>query len=342
MFVIHTNSDRGKEKMEQSSVPDQLLNTVRLKEVHGKDDLRSFRVSLKQWRMLHAVVHCGSFSNAAEFLNVTQPAISYTIAKLEEQLGVSLLKLEGRKARITETGKVLLEKSKFLLREAIELEEFAENLKRGSGPEVRLAVGRDFPNRILIPAIRMFSLYTRDVKVRLIGIPMPEIDEVLRERGTDLAISDHIPPGFQGDLLIETEYLPVAHPDHALFAVRRKITRAELDREVEVVSNLEISERINRQTTGRRNGQLWNVSDFDTAEEALREGLGFGWLPRHRIQQSLDNGKLRILDLESGPAYKINFYLIHARPSSLSSAANRLAEILHSVAANRHEVSATG
>jgi hypothetical protein len=91
--------------------------------------LNRYRASLAQWRVFHAVIACGSFSGAAEFLHVSQPAISYSIAKLEDQFGISLLKLDGRKAYITEAGKALLDRSYFLLREATKLEAFADALR---------------------------------------------------------------------------------------------------------------------------------------------------------------------------------------------------------------------
>lgn len=297
-------------------------------------DLRNIHINLKQWRMFHAVVAYGSFANAAEFLHVTQPAISYTIAKIENQLGVPLLKLEGRKAKLTEQGNALLERVRLLLREAAELEEFAENIRMGCGPQVRLAVDQHFPTYMLIPALRTFSLRGREVKVHLIEVPSIEIEKVLRSRAADLAINEHVPSGFHGDLLIETEYVIVARPEHPLFRLKREITQADLDREVRVVSNSEMANQFAQKSVGPGIAQRWQVSNFDTAESALSEGIGYGWLPKHRIEKSLQSGRLKILPLRSGAVYKSNFYIIHARPSAPSSDASRLAEFLHSIAAS--------
>lgn len=99
-------------------------------DVPTTDSFRQVRISLRQWRMLHAVIDCGSFSSAAQMLHVTQPAISYAISKLEHQLGVQILKMQGRKAEITEQGTALLGPSRQLLREAAKLEQLAEEMKR--------------------------------------------------------------------------------------------------------------------------------------------------------------------------------------------------------------------
>jgi DNA-binding transcriptional LysR family regulator len=291
---------------------------------------RASSVNLKQWVMFHAVVSCGSYSGAAEMLQVSQPAISYSIARLEEQLGVPLLKLEGRKAHLTGPGRVLIERSRSLLREAMELEQFADELKTNWRPEIGLAVHKDFPSSVLIPAIRAFSQQPRSAKINLIEGSMPQIERVIREQSVDLAINMHVPHGLHGDLLVEMEYVAVAHPGHPLFALEREITPMDLEHEVQVLPSSEFNMDIatkGKSNKGGDNAQLWQVSSFDTAERALSEGLGYGWLPRQRIQQSLNSGRLRILPVQNRKGYKSTFYLIHG-PSILTSEASRLADVL--------------
>ena len=92
-------------------------------------ELFRFRASLSQWRAFHAVIACGGYAGAAKYLHVTQPAISYSITKLEQQFGVRLLKLNGRKAYITSAGQALLPRSHELLRLAADLERMASSLR---------------------------------------------------------------------------------------------------------------------------------------------------------------------------------------------------------------------
>lgn len=91
-------------------------------------DIQNFCSSLKQWRMLHALVDCGSYAEAAEMLHVSQSTLSYTLIKLQDRLGVQLLKQEGRRAVLTRTGQLLIDRSRRVLMEARALEDFARNL----------------------------------------------------------------------------------------------------------------------------------------------------------------------------------------------------------------------
>src|SRR3569833_1322962 len=176
-------------------------------------DVRNFHISLKQWRMLHAVVDCDGFTGAANQLHLSQSAISYTIAKLQEQLGLPLLKIEGRKAQVTEEGKILLDRSRNLIRDALELEELAENLKNGWASEICLAADQNYPPRLLMLALRKFSQLTQNIKVTLHELNAQQAEKALRDRCADLAISAHVPAGFIGSPLIEVEHVAVAHPD---------------------------------------------------------------------------------------------------------------------------------
>ena len=125
---------------------------------------RNLRISLKQWKMFHAVIDFGGFFGAADSLHVTQSTVSHAVAKLQEQLGIPLLVLKGRKAHITEQGKALLERSRDLVRNAMELEELAENLKHGWGPEIRLALDPSFPHEMLPLALRKLSSLPQKIR----------------------------------------------------------------------------------------------------------------------------------------------------------------------------------
>ena len=64
--------------------------------------------TLDQLKMLYAIYSEGSFKKAAEKLYVSQPAISLQIQNLERQLNTPLFYRDKRKARLTETGQLLI------------------------------------------------------------------------------------------------------------------------------------------------------------------------------------------------------------------------------------------
>jgi DNA-binding transcriptional LysR family regulator len=301
-------------------------------------DSHPFHISLKQWRMLHAVVDCDGFRGAANRLHISQSAISYSIAKLQEQLGIPVLRIEGRKARITEEGKALLELSRNLISEALEIETIAEGMRQGRKSEIQseihLAVDDNFPVHVLMRSIRKFSEVAQNVKVTLDQIPMHEADKALQDGTVDLVIGDHVPSAFTGEQLIEVEYIAVAHPAHALFMLGRNVRTEDLRRHVQIANSGSTAVSYVK-GKNRSFGVVkdWNVRSVDAAVAALCQGLGYAWLPKHCLKYWLDSGELRVLPVDEGFSFKTSLYLIRGRFSRVDFWIMKFAELLHHVSA---------
>jgi DNA-binding transcriptional LysR family regulator len=263
---------------------------------------------------------------------LSQSAVSYTVSKLQEQLGIQLLKIEGRKAHLTAAGRALLDRSRHVLKEAIELELFANSVGQGCGSEVRLVVDHNTPPGLLMTALRKFTTAGGDTHVRLSEVAMARAEDVLRDLAVDLVISGRVPMGFLGEPLIEVDYVAVAHPEHPLFTLGRDVTTADLEKQVQIGIG-HANELEHGHADGLRQMRRWNMSSFDGVVEAVSERFGYAWLPRHRVQNKLGRGMLEALPLRGQCEYKAVLYLIHGRHWSASPAANRLAEILRALAA---------
>lgn len=295
-------------------------------------DIHNLYVSLKQWRIFHAVVDCGGFAEAAKSLHLSQSTISYTVSKLQDQLGTSLLKLEGRKAILTPEGRALLERSRNVLKEAVELETFARNLGQGWGQEVRLVVDHNFPVNLLTQSLSRFTALGKGAAhVRLREVPTLHADDVLRDPNVDLAISERVPLGYLGEPLVEVEYVAVAHPEHALMKLEREISAIDLVQHIQIdMGPVNTGEKAGAGNS--KHMRRWTMNSFDTVLAAVCEGLGYAWLPKHRVQKWLDQGLLAQLPLGDKRTYKSILYLVHGRPWCATPAASRLAEVLRGFA----------
>lgn len=301
---------------------------------------RKPRISLGQWRILQAVVDYGGFSQASEILHLSQSAISYSLAKLQEQLGVPLLEIEGRKAHLTKKGRAILERSRQLTKNANEIEAFASALERGWEPEIRLVVNFAFPSSLLMQALGKFAHTGNGTTVQLREVPDFGMEELLRQGSADLAISAQVPKGFLGTPLMEVEYVAVTSPGHPLFRRGKELTMADLHGMTQIViCDFETPERRNITGQWMSQGLRWNMAHFDMAVAAVREGHGFAWLLKYRIQELLDQCVLVPLPLRGGHVRKATLYLIHGgyRSSNPGPAVSHLVEVLQSVIAEaRH------
>ncbi len=290
------------------------------------------RVSLDQWRTLQAVLDHGGYAQAARHLHRSQSSVSYTLAKLQEQLGVQLLEIQGRKAELTAAGEALLKRSRHLVQEALDLEHYAHSLEQGWEPEVRLVADVAFPTELLVTALQRFEAQRRGTRVQLREVVLSGADEALQQGDADLVIGGQVPTDFLGDLLLEIEFVAVAHPDHPLHGLEREIAVADLEREMQVV--IRDSGLQHRRDSGWLGAQQrWTVSSMETALTVLRAGLGFAWLPRHRLGRLLEQGQLAALPLREGGTYQGHLYLIFGDQHQPGPATRQLAELLRATVA---------
>src|SRR5262249_17264126 len=98
------------------------------------------------------VVDAGSFSAAAKQLRLGQPAVSKTIAQLEERLGVRLLLRSTHGLTPTEAGGNFYERAKRSTEEA----EQAELAARGAGATLRVCAAVTFARLHVIPRLPLF------------------------------------------------------------------------------------------------------------------------------------------------------------------------------------------
>lgn len=292
--------------------------------------IKAPRVSLDQWRALQAVVDAGGFAQAAERLHRSQSSVSYAVAKLQEQLGVRLLEIQGRRAVLTEAGEVLLRRSRQLLGDAAELERLAQSLAQGWEAEVELVVDMAYPTAALLEVLRRFAASCPSTRVQLNEVVLSGADEALLEGRADLVIAGAVPQGFLGDRLLEVEFIAVAHRDHPLHRSGEPLTGERLRRELQVVIR-DSGLYLKRDSGWLGSEQRWTVSGLDTAVAAVRGGLGFGWLPRHQIEADLAQGVLLPLPLREGQRRLAPLHLVFGRSEVTGPATQRLAELFREV-----------
>lgn len=288
------------------------------------------RVTLEQWAVLQAVVEEGSFARAAEALNKSQSAVSYALKGMQQQLPVEVLTLKGRKAELTEAGRLLLRRASALLEEARSLERLAATLAQGWEPEVRLAVEAIFPPDLLLETLAEFAPVSGRSRVQVIESVLFGTLEILLNRQADLVITARTPPGFLGEALLPIEFVAVASPKHPLHQLGRELTEHDLRMHRQLVVR---DTGLRRQEDAGWLGaeERWTVSNLATSIRFVTQGLGFAWIPKEHIRTELEQGLLRPLPLEYGARRKVELYLVFADRDNAGPATQTLARLLREI-----------
>src|ERR1700759_4357837 len=125
------------------------------------------KTSLEQWAVLAAVVDEGGCAQGAAARPRSQSAVSYAVSRLQEELGVSLLAIEGRKAVLTPHGQTLLQRARGILRDLGTLEQLARSLKQGWEAELTLVVDAAFPRERLLKIVAELQHLCPDTQMQL-------------------------------------------------------------------------------------------------------------------------------------------------------------------------------
>ncbi len=264
------------------------------------DNHRGFaKVSLDHWRALAMVVDEGGYARAAEALGKSQSTVSHSILRLEELLGAQVLRIQGRRAVLTDVGAVVLRRARVLLSEARNIERLARTLAAGVEAEIHLAVDNIFPNQILLPAFQSFSEAFPDTRIELVETVISGVQELVTKGQVQLAITPSVPQGWLGDHLIRLEMRCVAHPEHPLHRLGRPLDENDLRQHRQLVVR-ESGEQRRSNISWLGSEQRLTVSTMGTRIQALCEGLGFAWSPLLKITRELEAGLLKPLPMKQG------------------------------------------
>lgn len=122
------------------------------------------------------VVENGSFSGAARQLHVGQPAVSKTIAQLEERLQVRLLMRSTHGLSPTEAGQRFFERARIAIQEVDEAELEARGAGAGLSGRLRVSAATTFARLHIIPRLSEFFAEH----------PHLDVDVILDDRVIDL------------------------------------------------------------------------------------------------------------------------------------------------------------
>lgn len=142
--------------------------------------------NLSRYRIFLEVADCGSISKAAEHLYISQPAVSMTIKKLEENLSATLFIRKTRGVALTEEGKLLYDCARIALYALADAEEKLKQSKNTG--RLRIAASNVLCKYILMPYLEKFTKKYPDTDVSITCTSSSNAHAMLEECSIDLAL----------------------------------------------------------------------------------------------------------------------------------------------------------
>jgi LysR family nitrogen assimilation transcriptional regulator len=114
-------------------------------------------MDLKQLEYFRHVAELGSFTRAASFLSVVQPALSRQVRQLEVELGQNLFERNGRGVVLTDAGSRLLEHTRGILTQVGRARQELEDQRNGDSGHFVLGLPPSLGNSVTVPLVKAFT-----------------------------------------------------------------------------------------------------------------------------------------------------------------------------------------
>lgn len=254
------------------------------------------KLSLDALEIVDTIARKGSFAGAAKELFRVPSTISYTVSKLEEDLGVRLFDRFGPRVALTAAGKELLKEGRYLLRAAGDLESRVRRV--ASGWETQIAIGMD---SMLAPAgleedIAAFYAVADQTRLRLVREVLSGTWDALLDRRVDLLVgaAGEGPSGggYTAEPIGTSRFVFAVAPSHPLASADRPLDKADL-LPYRAVAVSDSARQLGARTVGLLFGQdMLAVPDMETKYTFQLKGIGFGFLPEAWARPAIDAGLL--------------------------------------------------
>ena len=258
----------------------------------------------KKFEILEKITDLGSLSLAAEALGLTQPAVSHSLAALEEEFGFALMRRSRIGARLTGEGEKIMPFIRRVLREEEQLQQTAAALRGLTAGTVRIATFTSIAVHWLPAIIREFEQLHPQISFTLFNGDYHDVDRWLSDGSADLGFIT-LPTSLDCECIFlkEDRLMAVLPPRHPL-AERDACPVAELAREpfISLPDNSDNDARLALKAASIRPDVRFTTKDDYAILAMVAQGLGVSVVPELLLEGTSQDIAIRPLDPPSSRA----------------------------------------
>lgn len=286
-------------------------------------------MDIRQLRYFVAIVEQGSFSRAANFLRIAQPALSLHVRNMEADLGATLLFRNPKGVMPTEAGTILLRNARIILDQFSIAEEEIRGHENDPSGEVRLGLPGTISQILAVPLITAVHQRFPKIKLRISEAMSGFVLEWMRAGRIDLAVLYDEPDenGIHSTRLLE-EKLALFGPAEGAMSESLSDSGSSVPFQQVVALRLILPGEGHglRHLLARsaRSSELAlktviDVDSYSNIKALVAEGFGYSILPEHAIAREVAEGQLRSWSIRD-PDIRRSVYLCHAVDRPITNA----------------------
>ncbi len=282
------------------------------------------QATLHQLQILEAIAKHGSFTRAAEELNLTQPTISQQIKRLTTTIGMPLFEQLGKQVHLTAAGRAVLAASSTISERFAQLEIVIDELKGLKQGRINLVASTT--TKYFVP--RLLGTFHRkhpDIELNLQITNQEGVLARLAKNQDDLYFTGRPPKDLDIQLrpILENPLVVVASSSHPLASqknipIDRLATESFIFREAGSGTRLVVEQFLAENRVSVKT--ILELSSNEAIKQAIAGELGISVLSQHALALEDRDGLLTILDVEGFPIQR-HWYVIYPSGKQLSVAA---------------------
>ena len=263
-------------------------------------------ITLDALEILDAIDRKGSFAAAANSLYKVPSAITYSVQKLEQDLGVTLFVKQGRSSVLTPAGNVLLEQGREILEAAERLTETTRQMESGWESVLNIAIDTAVGTQTIYPVLKKLFKIRPDIEVNLHQEALAGGWDALIESRADIAIGIPEKPseisGYCCKPLNTSQWVFAVHKSHILSTYKQPLDQKDIECHRAVVvrdSSLNQAKLTHRLFSKH---PVLSVQSLQDKISAQKSGLGVGFIPKDAIAAELASGmmvQLEVAEIDS-------------------------------------------
>jgi LysR family nitrogen assimilation transcriptional regulator len=250
-------------------------------------------MDLKQLEYFRHVAELGSFTRAAMFLSVVQPALSRQVRQLEVELGQNLFDRNGRGVVLTDAGTRLLEHTRGILMQVGRARQELEDQKSGTSGHFTLGLPPSLGRSVTVPLVKAFGQLLPNAQLATVEGLSAYILEWLNVGRVDCALVYNAAPSPTVDLqpLLDEQLFLIGPPVLKSARKNRKsITLAELAEYPLIIPSRPHAMRMSVENAlaavDVKIKVAHEIECIPAVIDLVRQGLGFGVLPLNAVKSS--------------------------------------------------------
>lgn len=264
-------------------------------------------VDLNAYKTFYLVAKYKSFTKASQELFISQPAVTQTIKKLEDQLNIELFNRSANgKITLTAAGEVVYYYAEKIFNLAVANKTIVEQAKEASFEVINVGVPAHIGAFYLAKYLRKFNDKYPNIKFNIINKKSDEMIMMLKKRELDVVIDTNI-NDFRDDLISTIKILDldscfVCSEKYKNIADKEKIELNELMRYPLILPGKTTSNRKMIDYKFKEKGiilkPLIEANSSSISRQLIIEGIGIGWMIKEFVQEDIDRHILYELNVD--------------------------------------------